>query len=106
MIIRTFLGKSDLYVDHVDGNKENNELNNLEYVTPKENCIRAWEKGLSKRKKNNIDQCDLQGNLIATWFNCGDIERELNFNHSNIIKCCKGKAKTYRGFIWKYHTEQ
>lgn len=43
-----FLGESNLQVDHIDGNKQNNNLNNLEYVTPKENTIRAWNKGLAK----------------------------------------------------------
>ena len=32
-IMEAFNGKSDLTVDHIDGNKENNNLSNLEYVT-------------------------------------------------------------------------
>ena len=47
LVATAFLGESNLQVDHIDGNKLNNKLNNLEYVTPKENTNRAWQKGLA-----------------------------------------------------------
>lgn len=48
LVAIAFLGESNLQIDHKDGNKQNNKLDNLEYVTPKENTKRAWENGLSK----------------------------------------------------------
>lgn len=106
LVIRTFAGNNLLYTDHIDCNKSNNNLSNLEYVTPKENTIRAWKNNLVSRKENKIDQYDMDNKFIKTWFNCGDIEKELNINHSNIIKCCKNKRLSAGGYIWKYHIEQ
>ena len=37
LVMFAFFGESDLYVDHIDGNKENNNLDNLRYVTNSEN---------------------------------------------------------------------
>ena len=106
LVMRTFNGYSNLEIDHRDCNKQNNCLSNLEYVTQQENTIRAWENNLISRKENKIDQYDLSDNFIKTWFNCGDIEKELNLDHSNIIKCCKNKRNQCGNYKWKYHTEQ
>lgn len=42
-------GATELQVDHKDGNKQNNRLDNLEVVTRLENTRRAWEDGRYKR---------------------------------------------------------
>lgn len=44
LIMEAFNGYSDLTVDHIDGNKRNNSLENLEYVTQKENVLRLHDK--------------------------------------------------------------
>ena len=46
LVAELFLGKSDLTIDHIDGNKLNNAVYNLEYVTHEENLKRAWKTGL------------------------------------------------------------
>ena len=48
LVANAFLGESKLQIDHIDRNKQNNRLDNLEYVTPKENTNRAWKKGIAK----------------------------------------------------------
>ena len=42
LVIKTFVGNSKLEVNHKDGNKENNNINNLEYVTHSENQFHSF----------------------------------------------------------------
>jgi hypothetical protein len=46
LVAATFMGESDLEVNHIDGNKTNNRISNLEYVSRSENIKHAYAIGL------------------------------------------------------------
>lgn len=57
LIALAFFGerKDGLEVNHIDGNKENNFPNNLEYVTRSENCLHSFRIGLQKPKRGELN---------------------------------------------------
>lgn len=48
IIAETFFGFSNLVIDHVDGNPANNSIENLEYVTVRENTRRWAQQNVRK----------------------------------------------------------
>lgn len=50
LVAKTFLGESKLTVNHIDGNKNNNHVSNLEWVTHQDNQLHAFKLELRNNK--------------------------------------------------------
>lgn len=89
-------------VNHIDGNKENAMVSNLEWCTNIENQIHKVESGLSNVTKKII-QYDLNLNKLREFTSQKEASIELNIYCTSISKNCLGKQKTAGGFIFKFN---
>ena len=105
LVMETFVGEcpKDCEINHIDENKTNNNVSNLEYVSHRINInhgTNLWRRSQKHRKA--IQQFSKDGIYMAEFPSTIDAEKETGIWHNNISKVCKGKAKTAGGFIWKY----
>ena len=89
-----------LTVDHKDGNRLNNNLENLELVSIKENIQRAFNTGLMHNNKK-IKLINKNNNYDRTYRSMAEASRVMNKNRGYISEKIKKGIYEDNNFIWK-----
>ena len=92
-----------MQVNHIDEDKTNNSLDNINLMTPKQNV--NWGTGNERRSKSlskPIIQYSINGKKLAEFDSLSDASNQLNINIGNITSTLKGKRKTAGGYKWKF----
>lgn len=98
-------------VNHINEVKTDNRVENLEWMTSKENNNwgTAIQRRVSKQLNNNrckpIVQYDKNGNMIDEFPSIKEAERQ-GYSYNMILDCLKGRREKYKNNFWKYKEEK
>jgi hypothetical protein len=118
LVAKQFIFNKDvnkIQVNHIDGDKTNNNVENLEWVTQQENMRHSidvlgnnigeknWRakaiKGINKKDKN-----ELYFNAMSDGARYLSEINNVNFNYAkqSLWRALNGYLKSYKGYVWQY----
>lgn len=81
--------RTGMQVDHKDGNRNNNSIENLEWVSPSENVKRSFRLGLRKNKPVGVLLRDWKTKKVLRFLTLNDAARFVGTHYSVISQRCR-----------------
>ena len=109
LVAIAFIPNSDpinkIEVNHL-GEKNDNRVCMLEWVTPQENSIHGSKKNRGTNHKVDINKIDIETNQVIKLYNTLNEIKDDGFTIDKVMLCINGKNKTHLGFKWEKVEEE
>lgn len=113
LVAKTFIDNPDNKptVDHIDGNKTNNSVNNLRWYTIQENkrnpntFLQSIEATINscKSRTKKVYQLDSNYKVIAEYNSAEEAAKNVGCSSVFIHRCCVMSKRTAKGYHWSYN---
>jgi len=107
LVYQSFNGEipEGMTVNHIDEDKTNNKLNNLNLLTRAENNV--WGTRIERVSKAQLNSIKTSKHVMCVetgiaYPSIKEVERQTGINNRHICGACRGERHTAGGYHWKY----
>ncbi len=109
-------------VNHIDGNKTNNDISNLEWCTASENEIHSHrilgkklsgavvthqnKPGYDSFDGKEVHQYSIDGQYVNSFGSTGEAARSVNGSQGTLYMAISGERKTHKNFRWSFSKQK
>lgn len=104
LVYECFVSPKYDIINHINGNKNDNRVENLESVSHQENMQKAANETNAWHFRK-VNQYDKEGNYIQTFLNASDAGRAMGILPSSMRNCIRLRGGRHKDFIFKYVDE-
>ena len=101
LVYECFISPEFEEINHINGDKTDNRVENLENVSHRENALKAVYETNAWRFRR-VAQYDKEGNLIRTYANASEAGRAMGILPSSMRNCIRLREGRHKDFIFKY----
>lgn len=120
MIALAFLGEPNQCINHIDGNKLNNNVENLEWCTYSHNNQHAYDMGLKRARGLTSEEAKAMRKKVDNSLKCRPVidlttgkrykaikdTKEDGFSPIHVQRVCSGDHKTHQGHVFVYEVKE
>lgn len=108
LVLRAFEPRPDylrMEVNHIDRNKSNNNLSNLEWTTRTGNMEHERNTSTTKRRGpgRKVEQLTTDGRIVNKFSSATEASKITGIVRSNISRVCRGELKSAGKYLWRYY---
>lgn len=107
LVASAFIGDlQGMQVNHMDENRSNNVVQNLEICTASQNSRHGSRlQRIAEKRSRAVVQLSKDGTLLNRFYGSREAERKTGIVHQNIWYCCMGTYKSAGGYLWMFEEQ-
>lgn len=108
LVAQTFIPNPNNYpyVNHIDGNRQNNNISNLEWCTPSQNSLHSAKNNNKRFFRKRVKQYNMNGDFMLEYNSIKEASLETKTDPCKISEVCNRHRLSTNNYQWRFSDDE